>query len=246
MTYNTFYSHLHDDIKQLNSEDADYINYHARRFHITYKACVRFLKPNSKVLSVGAGFGSIEKVLALDSSIEITIVDFPETIEAYRSLYDRNNIKYISADLTADELNLPHDHYDLFLQSEVIEHLPIAPSIQILKFKPYIKKSGLFMVTTPNLGSILHIMLLLFMKPIMPEPEKMFSPVGIENQGVHRREYLPSEIQDAFTQAGFRNIHTSFFHYTFAKTLQLRVLYFIGRVIPRFRPGMLLVGQRVN
>ena len=99
-------------------------------------------------------------------------------------------------------------------------------------------------MTTPNLGSVLHLASLMAMQPIFVEPEKMFSPVSVENQGVHRREYLPVEIRNAFEQAGFDTIHLSYFYYTYRRSLKLRILYFIGSVIKRFRPGMLLIGKK--
>lgn len=244
MRHSTFFSSLMEDEKYMSHDEVDYIKYHSRRFLDTYNACIKHLKKGDKVLSIGAGFGSIEKVLVEQYGVEVTIVDFPDTIAQYKEVYDKNNIISIPADLTKDVLDLPNSHYDMLLQSEVIEHLPVAPSEQILKFKRYIKTGGLFVVTTPNLGSILHIVQLLFMQAIFPEPEKTFSPVSVENQGVHRREYLPVEIRDAFTKAGFSNTYLSYFYYTFPKSIALRILYGIGTFIPRFRPGMLLIGKK--
>lgn len=244
MKHSYFYSKLIEDKQYISDDEMEYINYHSRRFLDTYKLCVKYLKKGDKVLSIGAGFGSIEKMLVQEQGVEVTIVDFPDTIADYKEVYDKNGIKSISADLTKDKLDLPHDHYDMLLQSEVIEHLPIPPAEQILKFKPYIKTGGLFVITTPNLGSILHIAQLLFMQPIMPTPEKMFSPVAVENQGVHRREYLPVEIHEAFNKVDFSDIHTSFFFYTYPKSLALKILYGIGAIIPRFRPGMFLIGKK--
>lgn len=244
MTRKYFYNSLIEDKDHFGDDGLDYVNYHYRRFFDTYNRCINYLKKGDKVLSIGAGFGSIEKMLQTEFGVEVTIVDFPDTIEEYKPLYDRYGIQSIPADLTKDDLGLQHKHYDMLLQSEVIEHLPVAPSEQILKFKPYIKKGGSFVVTTPNLGSILHLAQLIFMQPIFPEPEKMFSPVAVENQGVHRREYLPVEIRDAFTKAGFTTIHTSFFYYTYPKSMALKTLYAMGKPVPRFRPGMTLIGRK--
>ena len=202
------------------------------------------MKKGDKVLSIGAGIGGIEKMLQTELGVQITIVDFAEIIEQFRPLYERYNMTPVTADLSKDELPLPKEHYDMLLQSEVIEHLPVAPYDQIMKFKPYIRKGGLFVVTTPNLGSVLHLASLMAMQPIFVEPEKMFSPVGVENQGVHRREYLPVEIKDAFTKAGFDTVHVSYFYYTYQRSLKLKVLYFMGHLVKRFRPGMLLVGKK--
>lgn len=231
------------DYDLFGDEGKDYVTYHSRRFLDSYNQCVKYLKKGDKVLSIGAAFGSLE--LALQKfGAEVTVVDFPDVIAVYKDIYDRHGLKTISADLSKDELDLPADYYDMLLESEVIEHLPVAPSEQFAKFRKYIKKGGLFVVTTPNLGSILHVMKVLFMKPLFDEPEKFFGPINTENLGVHRREYIPSEIHQGFETAGFSNIHTSFFHYTYPKSMALRILYGIGSVIPRFMPGMLLIGKK--
>lgn len=244
MKYAEFYRKIDEDRPFIGDDGMEYIDYHGRRFFDTYNICARFLHKGDKVLSIGCGVSSLEKMMHTELGVELTVVDFPDVIELYRPMYEKYGIKYLAADLTKDELDLPKEHYDMLLQSEVIEHLPVPPAEQFLKFKPYIKVGGLFVVTTPNLGSILQISLLLSMRPIMPEPEQFFGPVCIENQGVHRREYLPVELKTGFSKAGFDTINVSFFYYTYPKSLALKILYGIGRIIPRFRPAMLVVGKR--
>lgn len=244
MNYKTFYKSITEDNDILNKDDLEYATYHCRRLYDTYKRCKQHLKEGDHVLSIGANFASIEKVLVQNDNITVTVVDFPEVIEEYKPIFERYGINYISKDLTKGDLGLPEEGFDMLLQSEVIEHLPVAPSDQINKFSRYIRKGGLFTITTPNLGSSMHLIFLLLMKPIFVKPELMFGPVNKENQGVHRREYLPVEIADAFSDTGYTLVHKSFFFYTYPKSLPMKIIYSFGHLVPRFRPGMTLIGKK--
>lgn len=244
MTRSYFYNKIIEDRQYYSDDIVDYVNYHARRFKDTYQEAIRFLKKGDKVLSIGAGCGCIEKMLQTEFGAQVTIVDFPDMIALYKDFYAKYGITAIAADLTKDELPLETSHYDMLLQSEVIEHLPIAPAEQITKFRKYIKTAGFFLVTTPNQGSVLHLAKLLFMQPLLPPAELTFAPVSFENEGIHRREYMPIEIKEAFTKAGFENVHLSYFYYTYPESLALRILYGMGTFIGRFRPGMTLIGKK--
>ena len=81
--------------------------------------------------------------------------------------------------------------FDLVIASEIIEHLPSPPAREISRWTQAVAAGGRLVVTTPNLGSISHIFRLLWMKPLLPPAEETFGPVGMENEGVHRREYMP-------------------------------------------------------
>lgn len=82
------------------------------------------------------------------------------------------------------------------------------------------------------------------MQPLLEPPERTFSKVIAENQGVHRREYMPREIVDAFKKIDYRHILTEYFLYTYPKKLHLKLLYAVTSIIPRFKLGMLLVGEK--
>ena len=225
-----------------SKEDIAYINYHGRRFHYTYKKCIPHLKPGMKCLSVGAGIASIEKML-VEYGVEVTVVDFPAAIDHFAAYYKKLGIRTVRANFVSDTLDLPENHFDFLLFSEIIEHIPMAPYIQLQKIRPLLKPSGVALITTPNMGSILHIGRLLFMRPIMADASLTFGSVSEENQAVHRREYLPVEIEQSWLLAGFRPIAKKFFYYSQKPSLSLAVLLAFGLFIPRFRQGMLLIGR---
>jgi 2-polyprenyl-3-methyl-5-hydroxy-6-metoxy-1,4-benzoquinol methylase len=243
MSYSEFLKEITSDHQYLNEEAIAYARYHGRRLYITYKYCIKYLKKGDKVLSIGAGIGSVEKMLAAWGA-EVTVVDFEAGIEPLQEYYDHLGIKTCAANLYKDPLTLPPDYFNLLLCSEVIEHVPMAPQQQLVNIRPYLHSGAAVIITTPNLGSILHIARLLVMRPILEVPEKTFGEVNAENQAVHRREYLPSEIRYAFRKAGLEPVTTRYFFYTNKLSFSLLILFVFGSIIPRFRPGMLLVAKK--
>ena len=245
MNYTEFLKEITSDSQYLDDEELAYARYHARRFFITYKFCIKYLKKGDKVLSIGAGIGSVEKMLA-SWGAELTVVDFESGIENLQEYYDHLGIKTCAANLFSDPLNLPKDYFNRLLCSEVIEHVPMAPQYQLRNIEPHLRSRALVIITTPNLGSILHIGRLLFMKPILDLPEKTFGEVNAENQAIHRREYLPSEIRDSCEKAGFKPVATKYFFYTDKLSFSTLILFIFGYIVPRFRPGMLLAGEKID
>jgi len=55
---------------------------------------------------------------------------------------------------------------------------------------------------------------------------------------------MPREIVDAFKKIDYRHILTEYFLYTYPKKLHLKLLYAVTSIIPRFKLGMLLVGEK--
>ncbi len=244
MTYSDFLKRITEDKNYLNEPSLAYNRYHARRFYKTYKTCAQNLKRGDKVLSIGAGGAPIEKILAEDIGVEITVVDFPDLINYFEPYYNFLGFKMLGADLTKNDIIWPEAYFDMLLASEVIEHIPKSPYQQLSTFHNSIKKNGKIIITTPNLGSILHIGRLLMMKTINPDPDKFFSEVGFDNQEVHRREYMPSELITDFGKLSYKHLLTQFFYYTYPEGIGHKIVYLIGDLIPRFRSGMLLVCEK--
>jgi 2-polyprenyl-3-methyl-5-hydroxy-6-metoxy-1,4-benzoquinol methylase len=244
MNYKTFFNYCLKISSEITFQNKSYLEYHALRFYQTFKVCRKLLENNKSILSIGAGSAYVEAVLSRELNLSVTLVDFPEAIKANKSYYDQKNFKYVSADLSSDDVNLKIDPIDMILSSEIIEHIPRPPSSHFLKFEKYLKPGGLFVVTTPNLASLGYILLLVLMQPLLPPAEKTFAPVCFDNEGVHRREYVPKEMIEAMKQADI--IYESTYYNWFHKPHKLSnwILYPIQIVIPRFRPGMILVGKK--
>ena len=246
LSYQAFVDRITSDTHYLQPETIDYIRTHSLRFYHTFVVCSRYLKAGDKVLSIGAGTGSIEKMLKEELGVELTVIDFPEAIDEWNPYFDHLGFIAVPADLSSDTLNLPKNYFNFLLSSEVIEHVPLSPYSQFRKFDENMAIGGKILITTPNHGSIMHLLKVLMMMPILESADKTFSEVGNENQGVHRREYFPCEIVDGFRHLGYRHVHTEFFFYKKAKNFAHSLLYLLGSIVPRFKYGMLLIGEKVK
>lgn len=244
MTYKQFLIKITEDTNYLDQASIDYNTYHARRFYETYKECSRFLKKGDELISLGAGCAPIEKMLHENIGVDITVVDFPDLIDYFAPYYKFLGFKTFSADLTKDKLNLPPENFDMLLASEVVEHIPKSIYHQMLPFDKSLKKGARIVITTPNFCSIIQILKLIFMKPVLPPAERFFSEVSVENQAIHRREYLPVEVSAELTRLSYKHISTKYFFYTYSVKFLTKILYLVAGIIPRFRTGMLIVGQK--
>jgi len=247
MTYKQFIDRILEDKEYIDESARKYIRTHARRSYNTYKFCLKHLSgiPSPKILSVGGFHGTIEKMLKEAIHAEITVIDFPDTVQMFKPYYDYLGFKYVGVDLSKGISNIPTNHYDLIIYTEVIEHIPLSPYEQLKPFHDFLKVGGKILVTTPNLSSIVHIIKLFMQIPLYAPPKEFFSEVAQENLQIHRREYMPCEIKEAFTEMGYKS-HMEYFIYNEPKNLQYRMMFFIGQVIPRFREGMMFMGEKLH
>jgi 2-polyprenyl-3-methyl-5-hydroxy-6-metoxy-1,4-benzoquinol methylase len=245
ITYKQFLTKILEDKEFFDDDAKFYIRKQARRSYTTYKYCLSRLKPGDKILSIGAFHATIEKLLKEAIDVEITVVDFPDSIELQKKYYEFLGLKYLGVDLSKGLEGVPENHYDMIIYTEVIEHIPVAPYEQLQPFDKHLTPGGKVIVTTPNLTSIVHIAKLFMKIPLFAEPEKFFGPVTYENLQIHRREYMPSEITSAFSRMGYK-YSLRYFIYNEPKSIQYRMMYIIGQLIPRFREGMLIEGLKIS
>ena len=244
MRFNTFLKHALSDSELLNHQSTRYIRYHASRFHSTYEVCSSLLAAGDHLVSVGAGSAIVEKVLAKVNQIKITVVDFPDAISLNQDYYNHLGFDTIGQDLNTTEGNLPNEAFDALLSGEIIEHVPKAPYEQLKALSGAVKVNGHVVITTPNMGSFAHIIKVILMRPLLQPAEQTFSPVGFENEGVHRREYMPGEIADAFIRLNYSRPKVNYIYYSRPQNLKSTLIYLAGILIPRLRPAMLVAGEK--
>ncbi len=245
MLYSHFIQYAKEHSNHLGHQGLKYIDFHAKRFYDTYNICTKLLKNKDSLISIGAGSAIVEKVLAKTLNIDVMVVDFPNAINLNKKYYDALGFNTMSLDLLEDVIELPGNTYDLLLCAEIIEHVPKSPFEQLTKFKDTIKTGGKIVITTPNMGSIAHLGKVLLMRPLLPPAEQTFSPVSFENEGVHRREYMACEIISALEKLKFRHLTTKYIYYGTPQRPRNIPLFAIGKIIPRFRPAMLIVGEKL-
>ena len=244
MRFNTFLKHALSDSELLNHQSTRYIRYHAARFHSTYEACSNLLNAGDHLISVGAGSAIVEKVLAKVNQVKVTVVDFPDAISLNQNYYNHLGFNTIGQNLNNPKEDLPTNSFDVLLSGEIIEHVPKAPYDQLKALSNAIRVGGHVVITTPNMGSFAHILKVILMRPLLQPAEQTFSPVGFENEGVHRREYMPGEIVDTFTRLNYLKPKVDYIYYNRPQNLKSALIYLAGALIPRFRPAMLVVGKK--
>lgn len=249
LDYEAFYQACIGDIERQQRQELDYFKSQSRRLYVTFCRAAELLEPGDTVVSIGAGSAYVEGRLADRLDIGVTVVDFPEAIADHRPHYDHYGFETIGCDLSESD-PLPADRsFDLGMSCEIVEHIPEPPSNHLGKLNTALAEDALVLLTTPNIARIGNVVRLSIGESPLPDPERFFAPVGVENEGVHRREYTASEIETAMNRAGFDDVTV---HYAWTSTL--RRMYSVGgagrvsltpieALIPRFKPLLLAVGR---
>lgn len=241
-----------NEFEILMSKQADAVEYQGRqyfddqsnRLYWVYFQCCKFLCPGQSLLSVGAGSGYVESALAAYHNVKVSVLDFPEMLEKNKAHYARCGFNCVAANVMESDVGIFNEAFDLLLSAEIIEHLPEAPSKHVAKFVGAIKRGGYMMIATPNLASLSTLVAITRMRPILPPSERTFGPASFENEGVHRREYMPSEIKTAMEQNGLTHIFTQFVNKQIKGSFARRIIYNCFCIIPRFRSNFIIVGKK--
>jgi 2-polyprenyl-3-methyl-5-hydroxy-6-metoxy-1,4-benzoquinol methylase len=225
-------------------QDVEYLRYHEHRLYATYALCRSLLPAGGRLLSLGAGGAYVETALARTVGARVTVVDLPEAIERNKAYYERAGFTTVPADISRDHLELVDEAADLLLSAEIIEHLPIAPSVHLGRATPYLGPGRWCVITTPNLGAARNIAKLVCLRPLLPPAEVVFAPTSFATEGVHRREYLASEIRAAMQTAGIDAKLMRYDWYHLPRTTTERILFAAEAGVPRLRPMILAAGQK--
>ena len=233
-----------EESRRMTRHGVDYLRPHVGRFYETFSECLRVVPPGARLLSVGAGGAYVEKQLARACGAQVTVVDFPEAIREHEQDYQPYGFRSIGVNLADQPLDV-EERFDVVLSFEVVEHLPIAPHEHIAVLSKLLKPGGRLVLTTPNLAHLPNVVRLLRGRPVLPDARLTFAEPCYENEHVHRREYVASEIVEAMRQAGLTHERTAYLSCRRQGTLKgcVRRLYDLA---PQWKKIMLLVGRRPN
>lgn len=235
----------------------EYFNQHSYRLFKTFEIASRFLSNGNTVLSIGGGSAYSEIGLKTVFDIEVEVMDFPSAIRQHGPIYDEFEIKSIEGDTTEGLAHL-ESTYNLILLSEIIEHVPVPPVSLFEDLKEQLTPEGTVIVTTPNFASLWNLFHVIKGENISPDPEELFSEVSFEHEGIHRREYVLDEIEEAFVTAGLTPIYRAYMFRRKPKSEVLRYLrngdipggvlsaakYTVLLLIPRLRNTMCVVAEQ--
>jgi hypothetical protein len=229
-----------EELPPQHRQGGEYLEKHLVRFYDTYRFILKHYGAPRRMASFGAGSAYVEAALARLHQVQVVVFDFPAALEQHADLYDLLGFQRVAVDLSQDVRGPPVvDPVDLALFAEIIEHVPTPPSAQFAANFRRLGSSPPLVVTTPNSSSMRHLVKLLFMKPLLPAAEHTFGEVCYENEGFHRREYVPSEMEDAFAAVGQRLLALDYSWYHPPMRPAELAIYPFELMIGRFRPCMI-------
>lgn len=128
--------------------------------------------PDKKVLDVACGISTLGKAFSNN------VYGFDTNPEAIK-IAKKNGIKATLGDVEK-KWNYLDNYFDIVIASHIIEHV-LNPDQLILEAKRVLKKDGLFIVATPNLGAWFNrVLLFLGLQPFFTEVSTLDKTLGLK------------------------------------------------------------------
>jgi len=244
MTKSEFLLHCRK-LLHLNSRQAEeYFEFHKYRLYHTYRFAARFLPKGGSCLSFGAGSAYVEGALVESHGARVTVVDLPQAVASFQRLYNELGLDAEPVDLTQGYCSLEGKQFDLALSCEIVEHLPRPPEEHFAMMSDRLRVGGHLLVSTPNAGSLGHVLRTLLHRPTLAPASRTFGPVSLENEAIHRREYMRGEIEEALRFVGVNPLGIEYIWYSYPKDVRALALGVPQAVVPTFRPAMSIIGRK--
>ena len=177
---------------------------------------------------------------------EIKILDIGSSNNFLENYIKEEKIKYIGIDITGNptiisdvERGLPFkkNSFHIVIASEIIEHI-IDTDLFLEECKRVLKRNGILILTTPNLGSWINRVKLLFGK----QPQYCESTLREFDAG-HVRCYTASALIKQLKEHKFRILNFEGDLISF-KILPLKFKMFLGKLFPTFSHCLIVVCKK--
>jgi 2-polyprenyl-3-methyl-5-hydroxy-6-metoxy-1,4-benzoquinol methylase len=168
------------------------------------------INSESSIMDIGCGDGArlLQLREILGENAKLTGLDLAFAPDAEKS-FNKANVTMQTANIEADQLDIPDDSLDLVIMSQLIEHL-VHPRKAVEIIIPKLKPGGMILIETPNIGGLDHR---LFNKRYwggyhIPRHLQIFSTDSLKRMvtelklSVERQRFLPSP---GFWIISFRN-----------------------------------------
>lgn len=178
-----------------------------RRVSLIVSLAQQFLDPaiGGEGLEVGCGYGFLLFPLSeLLPHIRWTGVEHPDRLyfnrEDFAKAMRDHNCKLVAANITAERLPFPDDHFSMVTFSETLEHLPVERVNFVLRELARVTRAGgKLIMSSPNQASLENRLRLLKGKSVLDMPNELATAKGMFG---HIRLYTPSEIESAMSNFG--------------------------------------------
>lgn len=162
---------------------------------------VRIVGKEKRVLEIGAGPGSITKLLAAVSNCRVTALEIDaESIKKLAPYCER----VYQADLNNSnwpELLEKENKFEVLVAADVLEHV-YEPLTVLKAMKGFLNKEGYMVISLPHIGhSVIHACLL--------EEDFEYGDSGLLDR-THIRFFGIKNIQKLFEDAGMKIVHAEF------------------------------------
>ena len=187
-----------------NIPDGNYLNTHYPRFKMTWDFAWRKTDKIATLLDVGAHWLH-QSVVYAKRGVEVTAAELPTTLNApvVQKVAEEHDIKLVSyTDLSKPEVfdQLPENHYEVVLFTEIIEHITFNPVDMWKAIYRVLRPGGRIIVTTPNYyhlgGRVWDLKRFLSRAGGGISPQQI---LNIPTYGPHWKEFSARELRDYFT-----------------------------------------------
>jgi 2-polyprenyl-3-methyl-5-hydroxy-6-metoxy-1,4-benzoquinol methylase len=231
------------DVHHIN----DYVEAHGTRIAFDVDYADRFLKPNDRVLEIGA-FPYVLTLPLVNRGYNLTALDKCKSLQYIPSIADKFKLKVLDCDLDTDPIPEADSSFDSVIMNEVFEHLRVNLIASMREIHRVLRPGGLLLLSTPNLRSVRGIYNLL-------RREEAYCSMGgvydnfayLEQLGVmgHVREYTPKEVRDFLQKMGFE-IEGTIYRGEYVGGWFWRLSQLFTFACPQFKPFFSIVARKPN
>lgn len=189
------------------AEGQSYLSLALRRFLITVSMVPPAGRPGARLLELGANPYFVTLLLRKFTSYELVLANyFGETgtpggrgtqAVASRQYGEQHIFEYDRFNGENARFPYPDGTFDLVLNCEILEHLPLDPTHYLCECHRVLRPGGAMLLTTPNVLALQNLWHLAASHNIYD----LYSGYGV--YGRHNREYTPSELVDLLQGCGF-------------------------------------------
>ncbi len=205
------------------------------------------IKSSAIGLEIGLSGGILAFTLKKLYSLDVVYtLEHPQTCRNYKKSFLskllKNNIILKEVDLRVDRLPWPDNFFDYIIFSEVMEHMvPADIPPLFLEIKRVLKKRGWFLVTTPNVASLLKRINLLRGK----NPVEYDLTIHHKSTYGHLREYTMSEVVKTLQNTGFVIDKSDYFMIDVKRSLFTRIEDIGSKIMPFLANNLAVFAQKV-
>ncbi len=221
-----------------------------RMYAYRYQKILSFLPKlgvNDRILEIGLCGGALAFTLKrLFPQAKVYTIEHPMTYRLYTknflSRLNHEGIVLRQCNLVSDSLPWPEEKFDLVVLSEVIEHLvPAITSKTIGEIQRILKKKKIFLLSTPNIASLLkRLNLLRGRNPVIFD--------GFLHEGStygHIREYTLAEVENLLQGNGFKILRKAYATFDRERSLFVRIEALIANIFPPLGNGIIVLAGKI-